>query len=83
MDIYHIGIHWPGFASDLPNEICGSPIWIEAGDVLGFFGIPRQGWLKDWCASVATDELIDRGYTLVDTTGLEVPGITRGLQEGL
>jgi hypothetical protein len=67
-------------ASDLPDGICGSPIWTEAGDVLGFFWYaPAGGVLKDWCASVAADELIDRGFTLVDAAsrGVEAEGLLR------
>ncbi|KAG5305338.1 hypothetical protein I7I50_05702 [Histoplasma capsulatum G186AR] len=57
-------------SSTLPERICGSAIWNGDGDVLGFFRYaPKAGVMKDWCAGIAADELINKGYTLVDTTG--------------
>ncbi|EDN02567.1 hypothetical protein I7I51_07560 [Histoplasma capsulatum] len=39
------------------------------GTSLVFFKYaPKAGVMKDWCAGIAADELIHKGYTLVDTT---------------
>jgi hypothetical protein len=55
-------------ASDLPEGMSGSAIWTRNGDVLGFFRYaPKDGVMKDWCVGIAADELINRGFTLVDT----------------
>lgn len=57
-------------AINLPEGISGSTIWDEGGGVLGFFRYaPKEGVMKDWCAGIAADELIDRGFTLVNTGG--------------
>ncbi|KAI5862476.1 hypothetical protein GGS23DRAFT_572537 [Durotheca rogersii] len=56
-------------AISLPGGMCGSAIWNEDGDVLGFFRYaPTEGVMKDWCAGIAADELIDRGFTLANTS---------------
>ncbi|KAJ4688880.1 hypothetical protein HRR80_000248 [Exophiala dermatitidis] len=56
-------------ADNLPEEICGSAMWDVDGNVLGFFRYaPKAGALRDWCVGIAADELINRGYTLVDTS---------------
>jgi len=56
-------------AINLPEGMCGSAMWNEDGDVLGFFRYaPTEGVMKDWCAGIAADELIKRGYTLVNTS---------------
>ena len=56
-------------ANALPDGICGSAIWCEDGDVIGFFRYaPKSGVMKDWCAGIAADELTNRGFTLVDTS---------------
>ncbi|KAK3363871.1 hypothetical protein B0T25DRAFT_470095 [Lasiosphaeria hispida] len=56
-------------AINLPEGMCGSAIWNEDGDVLGFFRYaPKEGVMKDWCAGIAADELIDRGFALVNTS---------------
>ena len=63
---------------NLQAGMCGSAIWTEEGDVVGFFRYaPAQvngngGAMQDWCAATAADELINRGFTLVDTSGLEL-----------
>ncbi|KAK0735128.1 hypothetical protein B0T26DRAFT_737567 [Lasiosphaeria miniovina] len=58
-----------GSAATLPEGMCGSAIWTEDGDVVGFFRYaPKEGEMKDWCAGIAADELIKRGFSLVDTT---------------
>lgn len=55
-------------AGSLPSGICGSAIWTMDGEVLGFFRFaPINGFMRDYCAGVASDELINRGFTLVDT----------------
>ncbi|EXJ55875.1 hypothetical protein A1O7_08806 [Cladophialophora yegresii CBS 114405] len=55
-------------AMKFPEEMCGSSIWSEDGNVLGFFRYaPKEGLMKDWCVGLAADELINRGYTLVNT----------------
>ncbi|OQV10307.1 hypothetical protein CLAIMM_14327 [Cladophialophora immunda] len=52
-------------AASLPAGMCGSAMWGDEGNVLGFFRYaPTQGVMKDWCTAIAADELIDRGYTL-------------------
>lgn len=56
-------------AGTLPDGACGSAIWTEEGDVLGFFRYaPTEGVMRDWCAGTASDEILKRGYTLVDTS---------------
>ena len=56
-------------ANALPDGMCGSAIWCEDGDVIGFFRYaPKSGAMKDWCAGIAADELTNRGFTLVDTS---------------
>ncbi|KIY01857.1 uncharacterized protein Z520_01995 [Fonsecaea multimorphosa CBS 102226] len=56
-------------AIKLHGGMCGSTIWDEAGNVLGFFRYaPEEGVMKDWCAATAADELINQGYTLVNTS---------------
>lgn len=56
-------------AAALSDGICGTAIWTEEGDVLGFFRYaPKDGAMQDWCAGIAADELIKRGFTLVDTS---------------
>ncbi|KAL2408196.1 hypothetical protein ABEF95_002454 [Exophiala dermatitidis] len=58
-----------GAADNLPEEMCGSAMWDVDGNVLGFFRYaPKAGALRDWCLGIAADELINRGYTLVDTS---------------
>ncbi|KAK3363877.1 hypothetical protein B0T25DRAFT_597419 [Lasiosphaeria hispida] len=54
---------------NLPEGMCGSAIWNEDGDIFGFFRYaPKEGVMKDWCVGIAADELIDRGFTLVNTS---------------
>jgi hypothetical protein len=63
---YYMG---QGSAGTLPEGICGSAVWTENGEVLGFFRYaPKEGEMEDWCAGIAADELINRGFSLVDTT---------------
>ncbi len=46
-------------ATNLREETCGSAIWNEEGDVLGFFRYaPKDGVMKNWCSGIAADELI-------------------------
>ena len=59
-------------ADSLRDGICGSPIWTEAGEVLGFFRYaPQRGLAKDFCIGIAADELIKRGFILVHTSNEE------------
>ncbi|KAK4466220.1 hypothetical protein QBC42DRAFT_329279 [Cladorrhinum samala] len=54
---------------NLPEGMCGTAIWNKEGEVLGFFKYaPKDGVMKDWCAGIAADELINKGYTLVNTS---------------
>ncbi len=56
-------------AINLPEGMCGSAIWSKDGDVWGFFKYaPKEGVMKDWCAGIAADELISRGFALVNTS---------------
>jgi hypothetical protein len=58
-----------GSASTLPDGMCGSTIWTSKGEVIGFFRqAPKSGVMKDWCVGIAADELVKRGYKLVDGT---------------
>jgi hypothetical protein len=58
-------------SQDLPDGMCGSAIWDEDGAVFGFFRYaPKTGVMTDWCAGIAADELIDRGYTIVNPTAV-------------
>ncbi|KFY47047.1 hypothetical protein V494_00222 [Pseudogymnoascus sp. VKM F-4513 (FW-928)] len=53
---------------DLPSPVYGCAIWTSDGDVLGFVRhAPRRGMMKDWCAGIAADKFIDRGFKIVDT----------------
>jgi len=48
--------------------MCGSAIWTEDGDVIDFYrSAPKYGAVKDWCTGIAADEMINRGFTLVNT----------------
>lgn len=59
-------------STDLPDSICGSAIWTENGDVVSFFHhAPKGGVMVDWCVGIASDELIERGFSVVDTTNRE------------
>lgn len=54
--------------NELPRRMCGSAIWTEDGDVVGFFRYaPNGGPMKDWCVGTAAEELTNRGFTLVST----------------
>jgi hypothetical protein len=53
----------------LPAGMCGGAIWTEAGDVGFFRYAPQEEVMRDWCTGTAAEELISRGYSLVDTTG--------------
>lgn len=74
------GQHWisttwvytgQGMSQDLPDGMCGSAIWDEDGSVFGFFRYaPKTGVMTDWCAGIAADELMDRGYTIVDPSAV-------------
>ncbi|WEW59176.1 hypothetical protein PRK78_004645 [Emydomyces testavorans] len=45
---------------------CGSVIWNEEGNVVGFFRYgPVSGHFVDWCQSVSADHLIDWGLTVI------------------
>lgn len=61
---------------NLRAGMCGSAIWTEEGDVVGFFRYAPEGgsrgMMRDWCAATAADELINRGFALVDTSGREL-----------
>ncbi|KAH7013176.1 hypothetical protein EDB80DRAFT_863144 [Ilyonectria destructans] len=60
------------FGTNLQAGMCGSAIWTEEGDVVGFFRYaPEGGMMGDWCVATAADELINRGFALVDTLGRE------------
>lgn len=55
-------------SADTLPPVYGSAIWTADEDVLGFCRYaPKDGPMKDWCAGVAADELIDRGFTIIDT----------------
>ena len=58
-----------GSASTLPDSMYGSAIWTSKGEVIGFFRYaPKSGVMNDWCVGIAADELIKRGYKLVNGT---------------
>jgi hypothetical protein len=58
-----------GSASTLPDSMCGSTIWTSKGEVIAFFRHAlKSGVMKDWCVGIAADELMKRGYKLVDGT---------------
>ncbi|KIN02433.1 hypothetical protein OIDMADRAFT_102604 [Oidiodendron maius Zn] len=48
-----------GSASTLPDGMCGSALWTSKGE---------SGVMNDWCVGIAADELIKRGYKLVNRT---------------
>lgn len=50
----------------LPDGVCGSAIWNKNGQVAGFFRYaPKDGHFLDYAYSLAADELMDRGYSVV------------------
>ncbi|EEH02641.1 conserved hypothetical protein [Histoplasma capsulatum G186AR] len=54
-----------GFIDHLEDGICGSAIWNDDGNVIGFFRYaPRSGHFRDWCCAVAADNVIDRGFKI-------------------
>lgn len=58
---------------NLQAGMCGSAIWTEESDIVGFFRYaPAGGMMQDWCAATAADELINRGFTLVNTSDEEL-----------
>ncbi|POR33919.1 Uncharacterized protein TPAR_05877 [Tolypocladium paradoxum] len=70
---YYMG---QGSGTNLQARMCGSAIWTEEGDVVGFFRcapeVGNRGTMQDWCAATAADGLINRGFALVDTSGQEL-----------
>lgn len=55
-----------GFSHQAVDGACGSAIWNDDGNVLGFFGYaPASGQFLDWCLAVSVDHLVDRGFTIV------------------
>ena len=59
-----------GTTGTLSNGVCGSAIRTDEGGVVGFFWYaPSEGAMIDYCCGTASDELVARGYTLVDTSG--------------
>ena len=66
--VYTIWLYMGQDSADSLLPVYGSAIWTAGGDVLGFCRYaPKDGPMKNWCAGVAADELIDRGFTIVDT----------------
>lgn len=57
------------FGTNLRAGMCAGAIWTEEGDVGFFRYAPEGGMMRDWCVATAADELINRGFTLVDTSG--------------
>lgn len=56
----------------VPDGARGSAVWTAWGDVVGFLcHAPEKGAMKGWAACTAADELIDRGFALVDTRECE------------
>lgn len=52
-----------GFSEQLQDGICGSAIWNDDGNVLGFFRYaPRSGHFLDWCLVAASNNIIKRGF---------------------
>ncbi|KAM5448520.1 hypothetical protein MaudCBS49596_005314 [Microsporum audouinii] len=55
-----------GSSNALVDGVCGSAIWNDEGNVIGFFRYaPKSGHFLDWCMSISSSELIDRGYSIV------------------
>ncbi len=52
----------------LRDGICGSAMWNEEGDVVGFFQYaPDSGCMANCCTGVSAAELIKAGHSLVET----------------
>lgn len=50
----------------MADGVCGSAIWYESGQVAGLFRYaPESGLFLDWALSVASDSLVDKGYSVV------------------
>ncbi|KAL3482733.1 hypothetical protein BJX62DRAFT_245593 [Aspergillus germanicus] len=55
-----------GSGEAIVDGICGSAIWDDDHKVVGFFRYaPASGIFVDSCLTVAADQLLDKGYTLV------------------
>lgn len=56
-----------GSSNSLADGICGSAIWNNEGNVLGFFRYaPKSGHFLDWCMSISSHELVKRGFSIVN-----------------
>lgn len=54
-----------GSVDHLEDGVRGSVIWNDDGNVIGFFRYaPRSGHYMDWCLTVASDNVIERGYKI-------------------
>ncbi|KKK19667.1 hypothetical protein P175DRAFT_0490682 [Aspergillus ochraceoroseus IBT 24754] len=54
-----------GFIDHLEDGVCGSVIWNDDGNVIGFFRYaPRSGHFLDWCLTGASDNVIKRGFKI-------------------
>ncbi|KAF7563892.1 hypothetical protein G7046_g235 [Stylonectria norvegica] len=68
-----------GMEHALPAGIRGSAIWTADGRVAGFFRYaPQTGAMKNYCTGISSDELIDRGYSLVQTDDTGLPASRHG-----
>lgn len=54
-----------GFIDHLEDGVCGSAIWNDDGNVIGFFRYaPRSGHFLDWCLAVGSDNVTERGFKI-------------------
>ncbi|KAK2744190.1 hypothetical protein FQN55_006874 [Onygenales sp. PD_40] len=54
-----------GASQHLVDGVCGSPLWTQQGNVVGFFNYaPQSGHFRDWCLTVVTGHLVDGGYSI-------------------
>ncbi|CAG7952191.1 unnamed protein product [Penicillium nalgiovense] len=56
-----------GFAETLQDGVCGSAIWNDDGNVIGFFRYaPRSGQFRGWSLCVGADCLIEGGFKIAN-----------------
>lgn len=73
-DPYQESIQWikarwvymgQGFIDRPEDGVCGSAVWNENGQVLGFFRyVVRSEQLRDWCFMVASDNIMEKGFKI-------------------
>ncbi|KAJ6190478.1 hypothetical protein N7519_000499 [Penicillium mononematosum] len=56
-----------GFAETLQDGVCGSAIWNDGGNAIGFFRYAaRSGQFRDWSLCIGADYLIEHGFKIAN-----------------